>query len=609
MIKIPEEVKQLFKMDSVKKNLRVHFPNGERGDITNAQIPEESFSFTESICSQRKLKFGLCEASVVEFECVGVENIKGYEIEVYHEIDISSLGEEVIAKYGMLSKDVAFPFYRVPYGLFVIDECLRQDDMTRRRVVAYSPMNQQSWKLNTVTESIINNYHWKYNENIMNFSVEAIAKLLLNDDTDFPTKLSSYASKISIQLGEIDGTAYEMDVYKKDSNLLAANSKVYVLKEEYQPDYVLAVEEICKRIDSLGFKKPQVQLSTIFASTLSYDNGKSSSDFMYKTEFNRIKLNFLSTVLNPSNQTIAIPILRNMEWIAPDNIASWENETRGFFSIPVRIVIKKSNGEIVHDTGEFDNCLYLNDNTLLYESDSGYFITVANPYKKKITMEKNDYSEDEYEYVKETVYGYNLQGMEYLQDVMESFLELQGAFGTYERDGGFSKKLIHQNLGLYPSEGLYPFDALYPRSTNGGVCSRNEYVSVWYDDEPTKPYDRVTAIYKNEDGEEAYAEYWIVDNTAEGYNASDYQSYSLEGNYLLDNGVFTEEKITDILSTVASSIANVQYMPAEVELKGLPWMEAGDAIEINTQNATINTLVLRRTLSGIQTIRDNYEAV
>ena len=78
-----EEIKSLFRMDSVRKNIRIHFPNGERADIINENIIKESFSFTESICSREKLKFGLCEASVVEFECVGIENIKGYGGELF----------------------------------------------------------------------------------------------------------------------------------------------------------------------------------------------------------------------------------------------------------------------------------------------------------------------------------------------------------------------------------------------------------------------------------------------------------------------------------------------------------------------------------------------
>ena len=140
MISIPEEIKALLKQEQnfISKNLRIHFPNGEHEDITNDNLISESFSFTESICSQDTLKFGLCEASMVEFETIGVGNIKGCEIEVFHEINISGLGEEFIAGYGTITDDVPFPYYRMPYGIFKVDTCPRQSDMSRRKVTAYT---------------------------------------------------------------------------------------------------------------------------------------------------------------------------------------------------------------------------------------------------------------------------------------------------------------------------------------------------------------------------------------------------------------------------------------------------------------------------------------
>ena len=83
MLNIPEPIKELFKRDNVLKNLRVTFPNGEHDDITNDQIIKESMSFTESLATGAPVVFGLCEASVISFECVGVDNINGMQIFVY----------------------------------------------------------------------------------------------------------------------------------------------------------------------------------------------------------------------------------------------------------------------------------------------------------------------------------------------------------------------------------------------------------------------------------------------------------------------------------------------------------------------------------------------
>lgn len=97
MLNIPESVKALFKTDGVHKNFRAHFPNGEMADITNESVVQESMHFTESICSQDVFRFGLAEASVLEFETVGVGNMYGMTIEASLEIDVSSLTPAEIA--------------------------------------------------------------------------------------------------------------------------------------------------------------------------------------------------------------------------------------------------------------------------------------------------------------------------------------------------------------------------------------------------------------------------------------------------------------------------------------------------------------------------------
>ena len=73
--------------DIRKKYLRIHFVNGEYRDLTNTDIVQESFSFTESLCSSDSLKFGLCEAAEVTFETVGIPNITGCKIQIFYEIE------------------------------------------------------------------------------------------------------------------------------------------------------------------------------------------------------------------------------------------------------------------------------------------------------------------------------------------------------------------------------------------------------------------------------------------------------------------------------------------------------------------------------------------
>lgn len=91
MLNVPEEVKALCRTDGVRKNFRVHFIELDLPDLTNKDIVTESVTFTESLCSRDKLKFGVCEASSLSFDAVGVPDIKDALIKCGLDIDCSSV--------------------------------------------------------------------------------------------------------------------------------------------------------------------------------------------------------------------------------------------------------------------------------------------------------------------------------------------------------------------------------------------------------------------------------------------------------------------------------------------------------------------------------------
>ena len=57
--------KELFKQDSVDKQMKITF---EGGEISNEDIYAESFTLKESLCSDSELHFGSCEASMLEIK-------------------------------------------------------------------------------------------------------------------------------------------------------------------------------------------------------------------------------------------------------------------------------------------------------------------------------------------------------------------------------------------------------------------------------------------------------------------------------------------------------------------------------------------------------------
>ena len=153
MLSVHSYIKDLYARDGVRKNLRVSFPNGERADLTNKDIIQDSVEMVESICSETVFRFGCVERSMISFECMNVENIMGCQIRCSLEIDTSSLSssqlytiQQYITYWGDVGtlvsaedSDLGYGYYRMPYGLYWVESCPRdQSDRKRRKVTAYS---------------------------------------------------------------------------------------------------------------------------------------------------------------------------------------------------------------------------------------------------------------------------------------------------------------------------------------------------------------------------------------------------------------------------------------------------------------------------------------
>lgn len=144
MLSIPAAIEQLIKADGTRKNFRVHFPDGDLPDLTNADIVVESVKFTEDVCSGERFRFGSADASTIEFEMVGIPNIIGKTIICVMEYAVPAALQSL---YGT--------WYGIPYGVFTVDSCPRDHKaMTHRKVTAYSQRftnaflpELESWKM------------------------------------------------------------------------------------------------------------------------------------------------------------------------------------------------------------------------------------------------------------------------------------------------------------------------------------------------------------------------------------------------------------------------------------------------------------------------------
>ena len=80
----------------------------------------------------------------------------------------------------------------------------------------------------------------------------------------------------------------------------------------------------------------------------------------------------------------------------------------------------------------------------------------------------------------------------------------------------------------------------------------------------------------------------------------------IENNFLLFGKDSTE--LTTIATAILNKVSGIVLRPFKAKVLGVPFMEVGDAIRINTANQTIDSYILHRKLTGIQCLFDEMEA-
>lgn len=177
--------------------------------------------------------------------------------------------------------------------------------------------------------------------------------------------------------------------------------------------------------------------------------------------------------------------------------------------------------------------------------------------------------------------------------VLNCICEINGCFGHIGRDSKFHYIYLEQEIqGLYPRNDLYPADDLYPREPKSTRISKSLYISAQYEDFLVKTIDKLQ-IRKEEDD--------IGVIVGSGTNA-----YVIQDNFLV-YGKGSEE-LTGIANNIYGRIRGIIYRPFSADCKGNPCIEVGDAVRLPTRYEIIESYVLKRTLKGIQALRDEYEA-
>lgn len=555
MLNIPNQIIALCKADSTRKNFRVHFPNGENSDLTNADIVAGTVQFTESVSSKDVLQFGLAEASRIQFECVNVQNIYGMTIECGIEIDTSSLTPADISSIqgnqgdGTLvlesASDIGYGYYHIPYGVFTVKSCPRSAGaMWRRRVEAYSPSTQ--------------------------------GETFINDALSYRA-WSPQLSANQIVLGICAGN--------DDMGLLSSDGSLSVTLEDYYGGGPMW---------EYNGKYYQITIST----------GKAYNINNPTFTVARITDDFDSSIINP-----VFDLMRNYG-ASEDDIAETMNQfyPNYAFQITGRPPEPHRFGNL-HDTG---------------------YIPYFSVYNLQIWIPQNLTVEFYEDMVLIGTYTYtNLSTSVTATKYVLTDSTLDSVIGIYEKTANDPNQ---PGLGTYIDavdlpkiyEGTLDIIGKFGRSGRNGESvsvglskanpismTTDEYMELWWDEFDISPIGSVKLTYKDID---LNAEQTIIYTFGNGQS-----QYDMTDNYLLKNlgvsvndltGQTVEQFVTSLLDAVfIPNIQDIAFTPVQLDSLGLPYLEAGDYLEIDDgNNGTVGTYILNRTISGEQFLQDDITA-
>lgn len=177
--------------------------------------------------------------------------------------------------------------------------------------------------------------------------------------------------------------------------------------------------------------------------------------------------------------------------------------------------------------------------------------------------------------------------------VVTAICEINGCFGNINREGKFEYVFLKAiTSALYPAEDLFPADNLFPSDANTESMT-GHYITFDYEDFQSKAITQIE-IKTSEDNAGA-----IVGTAG--------NNYSITGNFLVSDK--TGAELEQIANNLLPIMAQAAYTPIKsCTCVGNPCLTLGEPIRFNTTREIVETYLLQRTLTGVQSKRDSISA-
>lgn len=596
-----------------------HYKEFDFEEITlnNSYLVSESVKFDERMCSDTELKFGLCEGTSFEFQ-------------YFNHINISGCHLEVTLKAQYRDENNSLAWYSIPMGQYDVDECSRQASTGIIKAIAYNKLKSRylDKDVRNEIEDIVDAggssgvlLYDILSDLLSGFGISEITEIPLGaaclSDTP-PTIYCVAFSDVTINedwQGQVIGY----------SRMLGHRQAVYYtrltmkLPSQYTSDkYYRILFHLQKFKQLIQTMLQQTFFQNIPAIWVGPNNNVESGDTTCGTTIDAyIRGNYaysayLSGYLDlaftnnthqyfrsyPSGESYNLGLLTD---IATGSISASGYEGIG---IDLYFPFYYERINIQNDSLSKDATMHYQVSTISDEMIRAFYMTLVdirdslnydNPPPYEVS-----YAQNATEINTQKLYSDDLSGNEAitLRDLQSAVFEINCQYGKLDRITDLFSGIELNNSLLVPQEDLYPNINLFPLGTaEAGFPAM--YSKLWADEGNVRTFRYLIITYKAmEDGQEVEKKLQRTVNT----NGTD--NYNMSDNWLFRNLVWTAEQVGAYADAMVEKMRNISWFPFEMWCAGLPYLEAGDAIEIAMKEGTYKSYVLRRNLNGIQNLQD-----
>lgn len=574
------DLRKLCMNKNINKGLSLCFEDDEIEPLGSANIKEESLSIEEKLCTEKELKFGLCEATKIEMECTGVKkSLKGKKF--FLNFEFGEENEKVIHKHGK----------------YTIRNCRKQANMDIRRIVAYDDFSDSVFDKNMMgwfreRNKVINAQDTSatpiYPSNLIQ---DVVGDLLLYIGLEQSDKY-----KRKVQTGNI---AYD-DLMRREKDRLGNTynvingSKIRTLSNASITSHlelngvILTGKEkylysICarttKEVEIPNKYRVEIEFDTEEVTALNdYLNQEENTSCTVKERIEKIRTEMCveCDATDQQGNKSTLQILPNMTVTSSDKLM-------GTWSYCGKIVVSKdSNNNYNIGDPQTVICIFsvVKNIKVVEIVDCNDLINGQEEFRINYYSETDSTNVDNDKLTARNIIG--------------SILEINGLFGKLDNDGNFEYRKLGKPRLTVSSNFVLCAGALNDSQID--TIPPGEDSATWYDEELIQQFGKIRVV--GTDGL-TLCEY-VGDRKRE-------KTYIIKDNLLFATGEYGIVDMMRIIENMYTRIKAYKIMSLDTELDGDLSRQVGDRIAISDGDETIRSYIMQKSTTGIIAMQDSIE--